>query len=232
MRGARTWPAVLALLAVMLGLVLVIGAAVALGRDRRTSTAFGATTPNVSLRPIANGDSTSSGALTPGPASSTQVHAATAHPAAGLARPTRLRVPSLNVSAPVDQVVTHNGLLDVPENIRHVGWWTGSVRPGAAAGATVIVGHVDSAANGEGALFHLTDLRAGQRITVSTSTVHRVSYQVYARRIYTKSRPLPESLFTMTGPARLVLITCGGPFDTAARSYLDNIAVFAQPVAS
>ena len=94
----------------------------------------------------------------------------------------------------------------------------------------MIVGHVDSAVDGEGALFHLTDLRPGQHVALGTSNAHRVSYRVYARRVYTKSRALPASLFTRTGPARLVLITCGGPFDDATRSYLDNIAVFAQPV--
>jgi len=42
-----------------------------------------------------------------------------------------------------------------------------------------------------------------------------------------KHQGLPAAVFSTTGPARLVLITCGGPFNAAARSYQDNIVVFA-----
>ena len=42
-----------------------------------------------------------------------------------------------------------------------------------------------------------------------------------------KHQGLPAALFSTTAPARLVLVTCGGPFNAAARSYQDNIVVFA-----
>ncbi|WP_375490474.1 class F sortase [uncultured Jatrophihabitans sp.] len=145
-------------------------------------------------------------------------------------RPTRLRVPGLGVSAPVEQVVTRGGQLTVPDDITHVGWWVGSVPPGSPAGATVIDGHVDSRVDGQGALFHLTQLRAGRRITLATSAGHTVTYRVYARRVYSKAKALPHALFTNAGAPRLVVITCGGPFDAAQHSYRDNIAVFARPV--
>jgi hypothetical protein len=53
---------------------------------------------------------------------------------------------------------------------------------------------------------------------------------VVTRQLVAKGQvPLAE-LFTRTGPARLVLLTCGGPFDERARSYRDNLVVVAEPV--
>lgn len=49
------------------------------------------------------------------------------------------------------------------------------------------------------------------------------------QRVYRKTDGLPADLFATAGAPRLVLITCGGTFDRAAASYLDNIVVFAAP---
>jgi hypothetical protein len=37
-------------------------------------------------------------------------------------------------------------------------------------------------------------------------------------------------VFDRRGPARLVLVTCGGRFDTTTKHFLDNIVVTAVPV--
>jgi hypothetical protein len=37
------------------------------------------------------------------------------------------------------------------------------------------------------------------------------------------------SLFDRSGPRRLVLVTCGGTFDTVSRTYSDNVLVHAKP---
>jgi hypothetical protein len=47
--------------------------------------------------------------------------------------------------------------------------------------------------------------------------------------VYVKADGLPPELFSAGGAPRLVLITCGGPFDPTTGSYLDNIVVFAAP---
>ncbi len=143
--------------------------------------------------------------------------------------PATLMLPTLGVRAPVVHVDSVDGVLGVPENIADVGWWTGSVAPGSAHGTTVIDGHVDSAASGDGALFRLRVLAAGDPVKITTTADTTVTYRVYARRIYAKHQALPPDLFTTTGSPRLVLITCGGPFDSATRSYEDNVVVFAAP---
>ena len=140
-----------------------------------------------------------------------------------------LVLPTLGVRAHIRDVVTTDGVLGVPDNPAEVGWWTGSVPAGSSTGSTVIDGHVDSAVTGEGALFHLTDLALGDRIFVTTTTGRVVPYRVTGRRVYVKHQGLPADLFVTTGPPRLVLITCGGPFDATTRNYQDNIVIFATP---
>lgn len=145
--------------------------------------------------------------------------------------PVELSFPTLSTTATIEPVVTTNGVLAVPVDPAEVGWWTGSARPGAAVGSVVVDGHVDSAELGIGALFHLTQLKAGDAIAVTSEAGLGYRYRVYERQIYSKRHALPASLFAKAGPARLVLITCGGPFDQATGSYQDNVVVLASPIA-
>ncbi len=54
-------------------------------------------------------------------------------------------------------------------------------------------------------------------------------YEVVGRRQYLKTRVPLGALFARTGAPRLTLITCGGSFDRATRSYLANVVVTAVP---
>ena len=135
----------------------------------------------------------------------------------------------LGVRADITFVTSQDGVLQVPENPQQVGWWVGSALPGSSTGTTVLDGHIDSATAGLGAFFQLSALAAGDRVSVVGSSGHALRYVVVARRVYPKNAGLPSSLFTTGGPQRLLLISCGGPFDTSRRSYEDNIVVFAVP---
>jgi hypothetical protein len=110
----------------------------------------------------------------------------------------------------------------VPEDPQVVGWWAGG-------GATLVLdGHVDTAAKGPGALFHLIDLAAGDevRLTSADGAVQRFTVtQVHA---YPKAT-LPSDVFRST--THLVIITCGGRFDRHRLQYDDNIVAYAEPVA-
>ena len=77
-------------------------------------------------------------------------------------------------------------------------------------------------------MYRLTELRAGDQIVLSSRT-QRVEYRVIGRRVYAKALPLPRALFEATDTPRLILLSCGGPFDPRTHSYADNIAVFAVP---
>jgi hypothetical protein len=143
--------------------------------------------------------------------------------------PVTLTIPSQQVRAGVLPVADAGGVLQVPDDPALLGWWTASAPVGAARGSVVIDGHVDSAAAGPGALFRLGQLRMSDQIVLTTATGLARSYAVIGRRVYRKAAGLPSGIFDATGPPRLVLISCGGPFDRATGSYLDNIVVFAAP---
>jgi hypothetical protein len=147
------------------------------------------------------------------------------------APPSAVAIPAIGVRAPVVAVRAIHGVLGVPGDPRELGWWADGAAAGAARGTVVLDGHVDSAVSGEGALFDLTRLQVGDAVVVTTTPGQTVRFVVTARRRYLKAAGLPPDLFRTDGPPRLVLITCGGPFDRSARSYLDNIVVFASPAA-
>jgi len=142
--------------------------------------------------------------------------------------PVRLRVAAIGVDAVVVPVgVDPGGALAVPVDPAVVGWWSAGARPGATTGSVVLDGHVDTSADGPGALFHLADMRRGDTVVLETGAGSS-RYVVGAVRRYRKDR-LPAEVFDTAGPPRLVLISCGGSFDRQRRSYSDNVVVFAVP---
>lgn len=185
------------------------------------------TTP--SRNDTARGGRPPTGALTP-----TSVPAPPANTSGRPDEPVAISIGgTADVSASVIPVsVEPGGEMEIPERVSTVGWYRHGPRPGAAAGSMVIVGHVDSAAQGEGAFFRLHTVAKGAPIEVVTGNHQVYRYTVVARKNYPKSSvPLP-ALFSLSGRPRLTLITCGGSFDSATGSYLDNIVVTAQPVGS
>ncbi len=182
-------------------------------------TAPVAVQPHAAPRPVAVP------ATTAAPPASTAIPPPASVATGGL--PESLTIGSIGVRAPVVSVTAQDGALNVPVNPQTVGWWIQSARPGSPQGSVVIVGHVDSAASGRGALFYLDSAPIGAQATIATSN-GVVTYRIVARAVYLK-KLLPASVFASAGPARLVLITCGGPFDAATHHYLDNIVDYALP---
>ncbi|MBW0105388.1 class F sortase [Pseudonocardia sp. KRD291] len=153
-------------------------------------------------------------------------------PASAPLVPTSLELPARAVTAPVDPVGTDpSGGMVVPEQVRTVGWWAPGVLPGGASGSAVIAGHVDSRAQGVGFLSVLPQLTEGEPVLVRDASGGTAAFRVAARREYGKY-DLPREVFRRDGAPQLVLITCGGRFDPAARSYESNIVVYAVPAAS
>jgi len=55
------------------------------------------------------------------------------------------------------------------------------------------------------------------------------TYRIASVRLVPKDR-VPNEIHSLKGRERLVLVTCGGPFDEAGGHYLDNVVVTAVPV--
>ena len=141
--------------------------------------------------------------------------------------PTGLAIDALDVAdAPVVPVgVKDDGEMEVP-GAAEVGWYGFGSRPGDD-GAAVLAAHV--AYDGvDGVFRHLDHLEEGDALTVSFADGSRRPFMVTAVEQYDKS-DLPADVWARSGPPRLVLITCGGDFDSAADSYEDNVVAYAEP---
>jgi predicted outer membrane protein len=151
--------------------------------------------------------------------------------AAGAGAPLMIALPSIEVTALVAPVGVSQGNLQVPDDPAQVGWWVRSAQAGARTGSVIIDGHVDTEHRGLGALYRMGvgDLRVGDRIVVTTMFGRQVSYRIYGQDLYPKAAGLPTEVLAQSLEPRLVLITCGGPFDVNNRNYEDNVVVYARP---
>ena len=136
-----------------------------------------------------------------------------AYVAQGAGGPSRVRLSRLGIDAAVSAIGIDlkSGALGIPENIKRVGWWRDGASPGDENGTVLIAGHVDSAKDGAGAFYALKSARRGDTVTV-TSGAKTLRYRVTSMRRMRKAA-LPSSIYTRSGSPKLVLVTCGGPFD-------------------
>jgi sortase (surface protein transpeptidase) len=141
-----------------------------------------------------------------------------------------VRIASVGITAPVTAVgVDNRGDVAIPERVDTVGWYRYSTPPGSAAGSTVLVGHVDSARQGEGAFFRLRDVARGDQVVLELAGGRRLTYRVVSRAQFSKATVPLADLFSLQGRPRLTLVTCGGAFDATIRSYRGNIVITAVP---
>jgi hypothetical protein len=160
--------------------------------------------------------------------------AAGAVPPLPAAQPTHLTVPAIGVSSDLLQLgLNADNTLQVPPLSKDstAGWYRGSRSPGQL-GPAVLLGHVDSAEYGAGVFFKLGALRPGDLATVTRADHTTATFKVDRVASYPKNQFPPLEVCGSTNDPELRLITCGGAFDSAARSYLNNIVVYASLVSS
>jgi hypothetical protein len=142
--------------------------------------------------------------------------------------PVSLTIEALGVeAAPVVPVgVEARGEMEIP-GVAEVGWYRFGASPGDE-GSAVLAAHI--AYNGvDGVFRHLDDLAVGDTVGVRLADGTSRLFAVTELARYDKAA-LPLDVWARRGPARLVLITCGGEFDAAARSYDDNVVAYATPI--
>ena len=144
-------------------------------------------------------------------------------------RPEGLTIDAIGVAAPVGPVgLNPDGSAEVPRDISTAGWYAPLGVP-RAEGSTVVVGHING--GGRPGVFHrLSEVRPGDEIVLSLDGAEPARYEVATVDRYPKDRAPLAELYTPTGPHRLVLITCGGEFNSLVGHYRDNTVVIAHPV--
>ena len=151
---------------------------------------------------------------------------ATTPPPADPGDPLRVTIPAIGVDAALVPVgLKPDGAMQTPD-FGLAAWYSPGPRPGEP-GPSVLVAHVDSAANGPDVFFRLKDLAAGDQVVVHYRT-SAVTFVVTGKEQAAKTALPANKIWNGATAPVLRLITCGGAFDRAARSYLDNVIVYAD----
>ena len=151
-------------------------------------------------------------------------------PAPAVVPPVRLEIPALGVDAPLaESGVRPDGQMALPDDVGRAGWYRFGPVPGAP-GSAVLAGHVDDAEQGLGELAPLREAEPGQEVLVTDAEGTSTRWRVVARELLDKQALPVDLLFTRTGPPRLTLVTCGGPFLPDVGGYRDNVVVVAEPL--
>lgn len=141
--------------------------------------------------------------------------------------PVRLVIPAIGVDTGlIDLGLKADGAMQVPADGSTAGWYTESPTPGER-GPAVLAAHVDW--NGaKGVFYDLHRSRPGDRVRVERADGRTAAFTVRRVAQYPKDRFPTEEVYGDVDTAQLRLITCGGSFDHAARSYRSNIVVYAE----
>jgi LPXTG-site transpeptidase (sortase) family protein len=227
MFGSSSWnPSrpVRALIAVGLA---IIGAVLVWAAFARPST------PEPALAPAPNDQSmpsTSSSAAQPSPkrpgGGQTDLRDQTTGLVLPESHPETVSIPRIGVrSSLVDLRLKKNGTMEVPEDPAEAGWFSQGPSPGAL-GPAVIAGHVTW--NGPAVFRHLDTMRRGDQVTVTRKDGKTAVFTVTRVARFSKTQFPSRAVYGPIDHAGLRLITCGGTYDAAQHSYLDNVVVFAR----
>jgi len=145
--------------------------------------------------------------------------------------PVRVQIPAIGVDSALMQLgLRADGSLQVPPVGFPAGWYTGAPTPGER-GPAILAGHVDWGGQ-PGVFYHLRDLQPDAQVTVTRQDGTAAVFRVMQVKEYPKDEFPTDVVYGDLDHAGLRLITCGGSFDRQARSYDDNIVVFADLVAT
>jgi sortase (surface protein transpeptidase) len=143
--------------------------------------------------------------------------------------PVRVRVPAIGVDSELLGLGTDAaGALEPPADFARAGWFAQGTIPGDV-GPAVVAGHVDSV-DGPAVFSRLRDLAPGNEVLVDRADGTTVRFTVTEVARYPKDDFPTGAVYGPTTRAELRLVTCGGDFDRSARSYEDNVVVFARRV--
>jgi hypothetical protein len=144
--------------------------------------------------------------------------------------PTQVRLPSGTDVAVKAVSTTGDGLLDVPDDIRTAGWWRGGSRLGDPFGSMLIAAHIDSRTQGLGPYVQLLRVERGARIVVRSQHLVQRFAVTSLRLVPRASLADATDLFAPSGPRRLTMVTCAGPYLADRGGYQNLAVVTARPV--
>ncbi|MFF8590425.1 class F sortase [Streptomyces sp. NPDC015220] len=142
--------------------------------------------------------------------------------------PTRIRIPSIRVDAPMTGLgLTASGSLDVPpaDEDNLAGWYEAGTAPGER-GTAIVAGHVDNT-RGPAVFYDLGALKKGSVIEVERRDGEVAVFTVDAVEVYEAKDFPDERVYGAAKRPELRVITCGGGYSKAT-GYQGNVVVFAH----
>ena len=140
--------------------------------------------------------------------------------------PKRLKIPSINVDAPVEYVgLTSDGAMDVPKDIVNVGWFNLGPRPGGNGNA-VIAGHYGTINNIPHVFDNLHNLHKDDKIYIEDEKGRNIIFVVREIQRYGKDQDSSGIFGSSDGKAHLNLITCTGVWNNTEKTFSERLVVF------
>ncbi len=161
--------------------------------------------------------------------------------------PTRMSIPALDVDAPVETIGLDRGAapdasgrapLAAPVDQRMVGWYADGPHPGSGAGTVLTNGHTYRDGSAVFQRDFPSRVQVGQDIDLlldnGTTCRYRISTVWRDIDAVTGYPQLvsEQGLYAQSGPERLFLETCSGPWLAGERRFEDITVVLATPVAT
>ena len=146
------------------------------------------------------------------------------------APPQRVDIPSIGITAAVvPRGLDASGAVDPPPYAmpHTVGWFGNGTQPGAT-GTALLVGHADTETK-PAVFFGLSSARPGDKVKVTRADGSVAEFTIDDVQVFDRERFDPQKVYgpREDGRAELRLITCGGSFDRATRTYTANVVVSA-----
>jgi sortase (surface protein transpeptidase) len=141
--------------------------------------------------------------------------------------PVAVSIPRIGVRSTLIRLgLKTDGTMQVPGNPAVAGWFSRGPSPGAL-GPAVIAGHVTWYGAPE-IFYRLGTMRRGDQVSVTRKDGNTAIFTVSRVARFSKSQFPSQAVYGPINHAGLRLITCGGTYDAAEHTYLDNVIVFAR----
>lgn len=149
-------------------------------------------------------------------------------PTSVVSLPETISIPSLNITAHVEQVsMDRVGRMDVPKNVYDVAWYDLGAKPGEK-GSAVIDGHYDTQTGAPAVFYNISQLKAGDTIIVTDKNGKSYTFKVTLNRNYPYNQLPLQKIFATNDKPRLNLITCSGVWDKTKHNYSTRDVVYAE----
>lgn len=148
--------------------------------------------------------------------------------------PIRLKIPKLSIDAAFQyNGLTSLGIMEIPNNVTDVGWYTGSPHPGEK-GVAVTTGHVAQIRGGvvtkQGVFARLRELTPGDTLSVLNDRGVLNMFIVREIRTYGPEADAHDVFTADDDDSHLRLITCDGAWEADKQSYTKRLVVFADAI--